>query len=190
MQKAKLIVIGFIILIVLVSAGGFAYYQKKYRAERTERERIERNQEQLLSDARQQTELFLREKEVTGRLKRERDSLAAALKIKPKQVQKIIYIDNSTHDTIPVPVPVYITGPDKWKITDGNECFKWAANAFREGDSLKIQRTLFEYDSRTTQTFYKKAPHIWFIRTGKWKYYQQISSTCGSTTIQTFNFTK
>lgn len=164
---------------------------KKIKALKADNLRIENNQFALMSDARQQTNLYLREKEVTGKLKHERDSLAKSLNIKPKFIEKIVYIDNSTHDTVKVPVPSQITGKDSWKITDGNECFKWAANALKQGDSLKVTRTLFEYDNRITQTFYKKRPYKFlFIRYGKWQYLQKIDATCGNSTIQTFNFSK
>lgn len=164
---------------------------KKLIKLRADNFRLEGNQFSLMSDARQQTNLYLKEHEVTGRLKRSRDSLAAALKVKPKQIEKIVYIDNSTHDTIPKEVPVYMTGTGGWKITDGNDCFKWSANAFLRGDSLKVERILFENNNRITQTFYRKRPYRFlFIKYGKWNYLQKISSTCGSSTIETFNFSK
>jgi hypothetical protein len=113
------------------------------------------------------------------------------LKIKPKQVEKIVYVDVFTHDTIKVPVPAEITGPDRWKITDTGKCFKWSANAFKQGDSLKIQRTLFEYNNRTTEVYYRKRPHKFlFIHYGKWQYISEISSECGQPVQKTFNFIK
>lgn len=164
---------------------------KRIKALKSDNARLDNNNYQLMAENRTQTNLFLMQKEVMGKLKAERDSLSKALKIRPKQIEKIIYIDNSTHDTIKINVPVVISGLDKWKITDGNECFKWAANALKQGDSLKVERTLFEYDNRITQTFYRERPHKFlFIKYGKWINKQRIEATCGDTKIQTFNFIK
>ena len=156
----------------------------------TDNTRMDSNIRNLLYENIQITNLVLSQREVTGKVKRERDSLALIVKVKPKQITKIVTITNTVHDTIPVPVPSIITGVDKWFITDSGNCWKWAANAFKQGDSLKVERTLFEYNNKTTQTFYKKAPHIWFIRIGKWRYLQRISSNCGEPKLQSIEFIK
>lgn len=156
----------------------------------TDNTRLDSNIRNLLYENIQITNLVLSQKEVTGKVKRERDSLAKELEVKPKQITKVVTITNTVHDTIKESIPVYITGQDTWQIADSGECWKWAANAFKQGDSLKVERTLFEYNNKTTQTFYKKAPHIWFIRIGKWRYLQRISSNCGEPKLQSIEFIK
>lgn len=156
-----------------------------------ENNRLSLNNSQLLSDSNETATLLLKEKEVTGRLKIERDSFAAAVKIKPEQITKIVHINNYIRDTIKVQVPVIITGKNEWKISDTGECFKWAANAILNGDSLKVTRMDFEYSNRTTETYYRKRPNKFlFIRYGKFQNYQAVSSECGTSAIKTFNFIK
>lgn len=191
MNKLKLyLIIGAIIIVAsaFVTANILIKQNKKLKSEI---ERVQGNNFQLMAENRHQTTLFLTEKELTGKLSSERDSLAKALKIRPKQITKIVYIDVVTRDTIKVPVYVTITGKDTWKLADGNECFKWAANAFKQGDSLKIDRTLFEYSNKTTETYYKERPRKFlFIKFGKWIYKADIKSECGEPVQKTINFIK
>ena len=189
-KKIKYYLIGIAVLFLISTIVIVNIQSQIIKKRNAEIVRIGNNNYQLMADNRNITNLNLVEKEVNGRLKIERDSLAASLKIKPKSIEKIISIDNSTHDTVKVPVSANIIGPDKWRIADKGDCFKWQGNAFKQGDSLKIQRTLFEYSNRTIQVFYKTAPHFWFIRTGKWQYLQKIESECGQTTLQSFTFLK
>lgn len=189
-NSLKLYVYGFLIIVFIALICTVKILINKNKRLFADNSRIEANNFQLMSDNRQQTNLYLTEKELSWSLKQERDSLAKALKIKPKQIEKIIYIDNSIYDTVRVNVPVIVTGKNKWKIEDSGECFKWSANAFLLQDSLKIERTNFEDYNKTTQVFYHKAPHIWFLRIGKWTNYVQINAKCGDVKIETFNFIK
>jgi hypothetical protein len=187
--KFKYYFIAAAVLILLAGVATIKIQADKIKKRNAEIARLAENNEQLMANNAQTTTLYLTEKEVTGRLKTERDSLAAAVKVKPNQITKIVYVDNITHDTIRVEVPVAIVGKSAWKISDSGECFKWAANALLKGDSLSVQRTLFEYNNRITQLFYRKRPHKFlFIRYGPWENFQQVSSECGSTTLKTFNF--
>jgi hypothetical protein len=191
LKNIKLWLIGFAILFLAGAVVTVNIQAKKIKKQKAEIERIANNNYQLMADNLNITNLNLKDNEVIGRLRFAKDSLAKALKIKPNQVERIIYIDNSTHDTVKVPVFAEITGLNRWKITDQGECFKWAGNAFKQGDSLKVQRTLFEYNNRTTQVFWKQRPHKFlFIKYGTWQYSQKIESDCGQTTLQSFTFLK
>jgi hypothetical protein len=152
--------------------------------------RIEENNLQLMADVNSQMVLNLTQKEVTGKLKAQRDSLAKAFKTRPKEITKIVETKIVVHDTVKVKVFVQSTGKDYWTIKDGDKCWKWEADAYLWDDSLNINRTLFEYSNKTTSVFYRKAPHIWFIRIGKWKNFENISSECGQSSVKTFNFSK
>lgn len=178
------------LIFIAAAVIGFNLQMKKIAKQKQEIERLKNNNSQLLADGIQIQNLILKQKEVTGRIKRERDSLAAVVKVKPKYIEKIITIDNTVFDTLKVTVPVYNAGPYTWKIEDGNKCFKWAAIAYRKGDSLKVQRTLFQFNNRTVQTFWKKAPRFIGIRVGKWKYYQKIDAECGDVKYQAITFEK
>jgi hypothetical protein len=189
MTRQRLIIIGAIVLLFFGMGATIQIQIKSIKKLRANNIRMNGNIDQLLQDNAQQTALVLTQSEVTGKIKRERDSLAKALQIRPKQIEKIVYIDNSTHDTIRISVPSIITGQDTWKIQDSTKCFKWAANAFKQGDELKITRTLFEYDNRITQTFYRKRPYKFlFIKYGKWQNLQKIESECGQNTVKQFTF--
>jgi hypothetical protein len=147
---------------------------------KTEIGRLAENNYQLLEDSRQITILHLREKEVTGRLKHERDSLAAALKIKPKQVEKIIYITSHVKDTIPKPVYINKLDGHTWVLRDSGKCWRYVSRLTLTGDSLQGERQLYENNNLITETFYKKRSHRFlFIQFGKWQYLQRISATCG-----------
>ncbi len=190
-MKLKIYLIIGAVLFLIAAVVTVNIQSKIIKKRNSEISRLESNNYQLMSDARQQTNLYLTEREVTGKLKRERDSLALSLKIKPKQIQKIIYLDNSTHDTIKVPVPVNIISKYEWMLTDSTACLKYASKLILEGDSIKAERQYLEYDNRITQTFYKQRPHKFlFIKYGKWVYKQKIDAICGNSTIQTFNFSK
>jgi len=157
-----------------------------------EQERLEQNNKALLTESQNQvTTLNLKFNEVYFKLKTERDSIAKSLQIKPKQVEKIIYIDNSTHDTVKVPVPVQILSKKEWMIRDSTRCLRWQGKAILQGDSLSVERQLLEWNDRTTQVFYRVRPHKFlFIKYGKWVNYQKISSECSNVKVQNFVFVK
>jgi hypothetical protein len=191
MKNLKLYFYAFIALFLIGAVVKINVQKKKIEKRDAEIDRITRNNYELMNDRDNQMELVLKEKEVSGKIKIERDSLAVLYAIKPKFITKIVTIDNSTHDTILVPVPAINTGLNTWDITDSGNCFKWAGNALKIGDSLKVERTLFEYNNKTTQTFYKKRPYKFlFIKYGKWDYVQKIDSECGENKIQDITFTK
>lgn len=183
-----LLVLGiFLVLLALQT-----YIQKgKIEKRDADIERLKSNVFQLMAENRQKTTLYLTAKERTVKLNRTVDSLAKVLKVKPKQVDKIIYIENTTHDTVKVIVPATLTGKDYWYIQDSSKCFKWAANAYLWGGTLNVERTLYENKNVTTQVFYRKRPKKFlFIHYGKWQNLQEVSSNCGNSVLREFNFVK
>jgi len=185
---------GLIIFAVLFLAGTVITVNiqtKKIKRLKLENTRLDNNNYQLMSDNRKQTNLVLKEKEVTGKLKRERDSLAKSLQIKPKNITEIKYQTITIRDTVKVPVPVAITGKNEWLLRDSTKCLKYVAKLVLKGDSLIAERQLLEDNNRITETFYRVRPHKFlFIKFGKWVYKQKIDSECGETTIKTFTFIK
>lgn len=191
MNKIK---IGLIVGAILIIAGTFVTVNiqaKKIRWLNSEKNRLTINNYQLMAEKRQETNLFLREKELTGKLSTERDSIAKALQIKPKQITQIKYQVEIVRDTIDRPVPVFIQGQNFWKIKDVDKCFTWEADAFLQSDSLNIKRTLFDYHNKMTEVYYRKRPHKFlFIRYGKFQNLKKISQDCGEIEIKSFNFVK
>jgi len=190
MNRLKLILIGIAILIIASAFVTVNIQAKKIAKLNSENARLESNNFQLMADGREQTNLYLRQREITGKIKLERDSIAKALKIKPKYIDRIITIDLSTHDTVKVPIPVIISGKNEWNFTDSSKCLKIAYNAKLIGDSLKVVRTSLDNDNKITQVFYKKRPHRFIFRFGKWQYLQKISSDCDGVKYQNIVFEK
>lgn len=152
--------------------------------------RLESNNFQLMSDSRNQTTLYLREKERTGKLNKAVDSLAKALNVKSKQITKVVYIDNVIKDTVKIPVPVQLH-KDFWTLSDTSHCIIWSAELYLDGTELKVWRTNLEDSNRITETFYRKRPkQFLFIKYGKWQNLRQIDAKCGGVSIQEFNFVK
>jgi hypothetical protein len=190
-MKLKIILIIAAVLFVGYAVVGYNIRGRTIKYQEAEIARLELNNYQLMSDARQQTNLYFKEKEVVGKLKREMDSLAGVLKIKPKQITKIIYIDNKIIDTVQVMVPVERLSKTEWMLQDSTKCLKYVSKLILEGDSLKSERQLFESDNRITQLFWReRSKKFLFIHYGKWKNYQKIEDNCGDPKIQTFYFEK
>ena len=190
-KNIKLYLLGLAVLFLAGVIVTVNLQAKKIKRIEADNFRLESNQVELISNADKQTNLILKQNEVTGRLERERDSFAKSLKIKPKTIDKLVYITNTIRDTIRVNVETIITGPDMWKITDQGACFKWAANAFKQGDSLKVQRTSFEYNNKITEVFFrKKLKKFLFFKVGRWHNFYQVEAECGESTVKTFQFIK
>jgi hypothetical protein len=167
-------------------------YIQKGRIEKRDAdiERLKSNVFQLMAEKRTETTLYLKQKEVSGKLSKERDSLAKALKIRPKEIQKIVYIDNTIIDTVKIPVPVQLK-QDFWTLSDKSKCILWEAEVYLEDRDLKVWRTNLEYSNRITETFYRKRPSKFlFFRYGKYVNYQQVDAECGGVQIKEFNFVK
>jgi hypothetical protein len=178
------VIIGLLILETRIQSG-------KISRLKIENSRVQANNVQLFGEKRQQTTLYLKEKELTRELSTQRDSLAKALKIRPKQVEKIVYRDNTIRDTVIKEVPVIISGKNEWKISDKDKCWSWNAIANLNGDSLKVNRTGFDYHNRTTETYYQKRPKKFlFIHYGKKQNYIEIKPECGEVTVKSFVFVK
>jgi hypothetical protein len=191
MSKTKLYIIGFLVVLFFGMGITIKIIVKNNKTLKAENSRVLENNLNLMAENRQIINLKLRDKEVIGKLAKERDSLAKALQIKPKQIERIIYVDVYTRDTIKINVPVYIVGKDTWIIKDSSKCFKWQGVANKLGDSLNITRTLYENTNKITETFYRVRPHkILCIRFGKWVYKQKIDATCGKVIEQNIEFLK
>ena len=188
LKKFIYITVAVIVTALLVSN---MIQEGKIQRLKTENSRISNNNLQLMSDNRTQITLYLTEKEVTGKLKTERDSLANRLKIAPKQITKIVEVKTVVHDTIRKEVPVQAIGKDSWKISDKGECWSWSGVASLKNDSLHVQRQNFEYDNTTTPVYYRVRPHKFlFIKYGKWVNKVSVTSKCGRPEIHEFNFLK
>lgn len=187
MSKLLIIKISAVVLICVI-----VFYQfKKIQNQNVNISRLENNWNQQIVKNSTIVNLLLSEQEQSGQLTRSKDSLSKLLQIKPRQIQKIVYITINETDTIKVNVPVYHINKNEWILRDSGSCFKYVSNLKLSGDSLKAIRQLFEYNNKTTEVFYKKRPYKFlFIKYGRWRYLQSLTSECGSAQEKNIQFIK
>lgn len=129
---------------------------KKIKKLKAENERVTNNVNQLMAANSDNVSLILKKDEFIGQLTDSTRNLLKSLKIAPKRVTEIIEKTVTIRDTVIKEVPVAIAGPDFWKISDHDKCFDWRADAMLINDSLKINRTFFDYHNKTIDVFSKK----------------------------------
>ena len=191
MKKIKLYLIGIAILFVAsLVVSRQVEHNKRIKAE-AESERLATNNSQLIDNNSNSVALLIRKDEMSSKLSLKVDSLSKALQIRPKQIEKIITITNTIHDTVKVPVYVETAGQDHWFLSDTMQCALYEANVLLKESDIEVQRTKFDYSNKTIQTFYKRRPHKFiFIKYGKWQYKQKINPECGDVKINTIEFIK
>jgi hypothetical protein len=174
-MNPKLIGIGIIVLLIFGMGVTIGIQTKKIKAQDNKIVRLADNIDQLLQENVTQTALILTQKEITGKVSLQRDSLANALKIRPKQVTKYIdrVITEVIRDTIEVKVVKQIDST--YFISDKDKCFTWEGIAIIERGDMEVKRLLFEYKNEIADVFFWKRK--WFL--AKKKYYQQTIQTCG-----------
>jgi len=146
---------------------------------------------QLMAENRTETTLFLKQKELSGQLLKERDSLANALKIRPKTITKFVDRVITEHDTVPGKVPVTEISKNTWKISDSDKCWTWTGIAKLSNDSLNVTRTLFDYHNKITDVFWsQRAKQFLWFRIGKKKTYHKTMSECGDVSTKEINILK
>ena len=180
MNKIKNYLIGVLGVFFLLLLFQFNFVHKKYEKEKTDRERLQENINQLIAEKKAQTTLILKQNELTGKILAQRDSLAKALKIRPKTITKIVEkeVKETIIDTIQVDSEWrldYI-----WDIIDEEKCWIWKGQVETFPDSISVQRTYFDYHNKTTDVYWSERPHKFlFIKYGKKKVYQKSLPECG-----------
>ena len=153
--------------------------------------RLSENYKELTKKEGNTTILLLKQKEVTGQIKRERDSLAKLINIRPRNVTKIVRIDLDYHAAERAEIPLIKTVNGNFKVIDSTACYTWKGELIQVNDSLKLIRTNFDFHSETTETYFKYRPKKFlFIQYGRWIYTAKVSSNCGTTTTKIIEFTK
>jgi hypothetical protein len=156
-----------------------------------DRDREQENTAQLMASNQQYQHILLTTKEALQIKDLKLDSLAKALKVKPKQIERIQVEIQIQHDTIKVPVQVAPIGKDRWQISDQEKCWSWKGRAELHGDSLVVTREDFTYTNKTTNTFYRmRTRHFLFFRVGPKKSFMKSSSDCGQETMTEITFIK
>lgn len=182
MSKIKYIAIISIAAIIIALAGILDIYVTKYNAEKADRDRLWRNNMELMAAGRSQLALIYTKDEFIRVMSDSLKSALDSLKIKPKQVVKVIYRTIVDIDTVDRPVYVDYR-KTYWEIADTGECFVWNAMAFISDTSLSVIRTNYEYNNHFQDYYYETRPKKFlFIRYGKKKIIHVSTPECGAVT--------
>ncbi|MEN6569044.1 MAG: hypothetical protein ABFC18_03425 [Rikenellaceae bacterium] len=190
MNKVVRWIIGILIVFLLFLAWqGYRSYVQLIKA-RQEIQRLKDNQQSLIDDAKQSFALLIKEKELTGQLLRERDSLATALKIKPKQVIK--FVDRIVTEKITDTVEVESTFLQNmtWHLADSDKCWKWEGEAQLNDLDLDVKRSLFEYKNKSTEVYWWQRKKWLGLRIGKKEYFQRVTPECGEIVTRSVEIVK
>jgi hypothetical protein len=179
MTKFLKYITGVLFVFLLILAWQGWQLKNKLDKARSEIERLKDNQAQLLASRAQDQALILTQKELTGKVLAERDSLAKALKIRPKEVIK--FIDRIVKETNTDTVEVESTFLQNmtWHLADGDQCWKWEADAQLNELDLEVNRTLFDYRNKSTEVYWWQRRKFLGLRIGKKEYYAKILPECG-----------
>ena len=190
MTKLLKYITGVLFVFLLILAWQGWQLKNKLVKARQEIERLKDNQQQLIDDATHSFDLLIKEKELTGKLLRERDSLASALKIKPKQVIK--YIDRIVTEKITDTVEVESTILQNmtWHLADGDKCWRWEGEAELNDLDLDVKRTLFEYRNKSTEVYWWQRRKFLGLRIGKKEYFQKVTPECGDIIVRAVEIVK
>jgi len=178
----------FVFLLILAWQG--LQLKNKLDKARTEIERLKDNQVQLLAARAQDQTLILTQRELTGKVLAERDSLAKALQIRPKEV--IRYVDRVIIETIRDTVEVESTFLQNmtWHLTDGDKCWRWEADAKLNDLDLDVNRTLFDYRNKSTEVYWWQRRRFLGLRIGRKDYYQRVLPECGDISTRSIEIRK
>jgi len=190
MSKIKAIIIGVIVVLFFSMGVTIQVLSRKYQDEKANRERLWQNNLNLTAENRQYTKLIFTKDEFIRQMNDSLKTALESLKIKPKEVTKIVYRYITDIDTVDKVVFVDYR-KTHWQVSDTGKCFTWSAMAFLSDTLLKITRTNFNYSNSTVDYFYQSRPKkFWFIHYGKKKIKQVTVPRCGETTEKTIEIIK
>jgi len=187
MKNIKLYIqVGGVILIIIL-AGLYVNERKVKLFERSEKERVQANLKNSFNDSLKLAVFYLREKEVTGKIKRERDSLAKALDIKPKQIIKFVDRWLTRIDSVPKYITLKQTTDSTYYLNDIiDNCTRYEAMIIIEKDSMEFKRLGFYDDNKIDDVFYWYRK--WFL--GKKRIEQIVTARCGDVKTREINIIK
>ena len=168
--------------------------QKKFEKEKASNERLTYNQEQLLDQVNNYMRLTLTQKEMLANITVEQDSLIRQLKIKPKQIERIvervhIEIDTTgrtqllaSNDSLQKVIREKLGR--EYPFLDQTGCFTFAGNV-KVGKGLSLEVTRREYLNMSTEIAYiEREKKFLFIRYGKWKGKLFVNNECGEDIVK------
>lgn len=185
----KYIIAAFAVFLLIAAYQGWRLKTKLDKA-KTEIQRLKDNQAQLLASRAQDQALILTQKELTGKVLAERDSLAKALKIRPKEVIK--FVDRIVKETNTDTVEVESTFLQNmtWHLADGDQCWRWEGEAELNDLDLDVKRTLFDYRNKSTEVYWWQRRKFLGLRIGKKEYFQKVTPECGDIIVRAVEIVK
>ena len=168
--------------------------KKGYLREKARNQRLAYNQEQLLGQVKNYMRLTLTQKEMLASISVEQDSLIRLLKIRPKQIERIverIHIEIDTtgrtqllasNDNLQKAIRDQYDRP--YPFLDHEGCFTFAGNV-KVSDGLMLEVTRREYRNRSTEIAYiEREKRFFFIHYGKWQGKLYVNNECGGDIVK------
>jgi hypothetical protein len=169
------------VLILISFTIWFNIVLKQNKTLKLENNRLSNNQTALIARNSNYEKLVLTYKEAQRQNIIRIDSLSKLIKVKPKEITKVVEKTIVQLDTVERLIQTNIITKDVWKLSDSGKCFEWGGIAKLIDDSLKVTRTLFNYHNKTDDIFWEHRKfNFWFIHLGKKQTYQQSTSECGT----------
>lgn len=191
MNKIKLFASIFVASFVGLAVVTVNIQANKIKAQKAEIDRVQTNNMYLMSENLVKSKLIIKHDEIFGSLRLQVDSLANALRVKPKFIDRIVYQTTTEKDTVVVEVPVVSLEENRYLIADTGKCYIWRGEVTLSMENISVKKTEFSYQNKTTIVAYRKRPHRFlFFNYGKRINFAEISSECGDTKVQEFQFTK
>lgn len=181
MSKVKAIIFGVLVLLFFGMGVAIQQLAKSNKANKDRGDRLWNNILNYKADSAQYLYEIYTQKEFTRVISDSLRDALDSLKIRPKEVQKIIYRYITDIDTVEKPVYVYPEIKNNWLITDTGQCFVWKAKAILTDTTLNVKRTEFSYHNSTTDYYYVVRPHKFLcFRWGKKQIKRVAVPKCGT----------
>ncbi len=199
-MKTKLITWGAVALIILCLAAWGTNNRQKYVTAKAENIRFEFNQKQLLEETNQYKRLYVKKEEMVKSLTQKQDSLLKALKVKPKQVERIV---ESVHHEIDTTgrTQLLAINDSLLQVIENNQIreypFKDVEGCFTfEGlvtidNGLHLAVTKREYTNTSTEIAYiEREKKFLGIKYGRWRGKLYINNECGEDIVKELTVVK
>lgn len=195
----KLILILSAVIVILMGLLGITY--KQMRTQRSEAIRWEHNYEQSQEDI---SRIELTYREFKDQATAKEDSLLKELSIKPKQVERIVYIENEYTNTDTTEIDFIITGDEVVDIPERPKTLKFISRI----DCIQIEGMVTTKDPRTSLSvtsiqYNNSFSYVAYWERRQWKFLGiksklfgkkqgelKISSACGKSTVKEIDIIK
>lgn len=186
MKRLKLAIFAIAIIMFFGFLVVLKYKENRINYLSSQVERLKDNVGSLLEENADLKVLNLQKDEVIGSVRRQRDSLAERLKIKPKFIEKIIETKIIQYDTIEKIVEVKRMNDTVFLIKDQEPCWSWEGKVKVDSCGIEIRRMNFVYANTIEEVFFYRHK---FLFLGK-KYYRKSIPKCGEVKVTEINFIK